>query len=111
VDIANDKEASITADAEGKEKVKVYSDGSAQEGKVGVAAILIRPGKEMRKLHYHLGTADQHTVFEAELVGLLLGLHLIKTEKTRTSYTLGADNQAALAAASISKILKKLSAS
>jgi ribonuclease HI len=99
VDIANDKEASITADVEGKEKVKVYSDGSVQEGKVGVAAIPIRPGKETRKLHYHLGTADQHTIFEAELVGLLLGLHLIKTEKTRTSYALGADNQAALAVA------------
>jgi hypothetical protein len=37
-------------------------------------------------------------VFKAELVGLLLGLHLIKTEKSRTIYTLGVDNQAALAA-------------
>ena len=97
-DIAKDKEASVIADAEGTEHFKVYSDGSAQEGKVGAAAILIRPGKLPRKLHYHLGTTDEHTVFEAELAGLLMGLQLIKTEKKRTSYALGADNQAALTA-------------
>jgi ribonuclease HI len=45
-----------------------------------------------------LGSIEHHTVFEAELVGLLLGLHLIKTEKTRTSYALGADNQAVITA-------------
>jgi ribonuclease HI len=87
----------IKADAEGKKVVKVYSDGSAQEGKVGVAAILIRPGKEMRKLHFHLGLTEHHTVFKTELVGLLLGLQLIKTEKAgSTSFALGVDNQATL---------------
>ena len=99
VDIAVNKDASVTADAEGTENIKVYSDGSAQEGKVGAAAVLIRPGKNTRKLHFHLGSIEHHTVFEAELVGLLLGLHLIKTEKSRTSYALGADNQAAITAA------------
>ena len=38
----------------------------------------------------------QHTVHEAELMGILLGLHLIKTEKSRTSYVIGIDNQVAL---------------
>jgi hypothetical protein len=99
MDIASDKEASIKADADGKEKIKIYLDGSAQDGKVGAVAILIRPGRATRKLHFHLGMTEQHTVFEAEMVGLILGLHLIKTEKTRTSYAIGADNQAALAAA------------
>jgi ribonuclease HI len=98
LDIAKDKEASIKADKEGREIIKVYSDGSAQEGKVGAAAILIRPGKETRKLHCHLGSTEHHTVFEAELVGLLLGLHLIKTEKKRTKYAIGVDNQAAMTA-------------
>ena len=36
-------------------------------------------------------------VQEAELIGLLLGMHLIKTEnKGNTSYVLGTDNQAAI---------------
>ncbi|KAI0298315.1 hypothetical protein BC826DRAFT_951267 [Russula brevipes] len=39
----------------------------------------------------------EHTVHEAELVGLLLGLHLIKTEKrARTTCAIGVDNQATI---------------
>jgi ribonuclease HI len=98
MDIAKDKEASIKADKEGREIIKVYSDRSAQDGKVGAAAVLICPGKETRKLHYHLGPTDHHTIFEAELVGLLMGIHLIKMEKKRTKYALGVDNQAAMMA-------------
>ena len=45
-----------------------------------------------------------HTVHEAELVGLLLGLHLIRMERRgRTSFTIGADNQAALSALNLVK--------
>ena len=71
--IADDKVTSIAADPKGKEYIKVYSDGSAQDSKVGSAVVLICPGKEMRKLHFHLGSVNLHMVFEAELVGLLLG--------------------------------------
>jgi len=86
-------------DATGDEEIKVYSDGSAQDGKVGAAAVLVRPGQATRTLHFHLGAVEHHTVFEAELVGLMLGLHLIKTEKSGgTSYALGADNLAAISA-------------
>ena len=98
--IASDKKASVAADKEGRESIKVYSDGSAQEGKVGAAAVLIQQGKDTHTLHYHLGTTEHHTMFKVELVGLILVLHLIKMAKTRTSYALGADNQAALAAVS-----------
>ena len=81
--------------------MKVYTDGSAQEGKVGAAALLIRQGEPNRVLHYHLGPSSKHTVHEAELVGILLGLHLIKTDKKgRTSYAMGIDNQAAISALS-----------
>ena len=51
------------------------------------------------ELHFHLGPSTQHTVHEAELVGILLGLHLIKTDKKgQMSYSLGIDNQAAISA-------------
>ena len=63
---------------------------------IGAAALLIREGEQDRTLHDHLGPSSLHTVHEAELVGLLLGLHLIKTERRgRTSFAVGADNQAA----------------
>jgi len=99
VNIAASKDASMKEDAQATEKIKVYSDGSAQNGNVGAAAILTRTEEPTRKLHFHLGPSSQHTVHEAELVGLLLGLHLIKTDKKgKTGYALGADNQAALSA-------------
>ena len=69
------------------------------EGKVGAAAILLRAGKRARILHLHLGSEDKHMVHEAELAGILLGLHLINTErKNGTTFALGSDNQAAIKA-------------
>ena len=50
-----------------------------------------------RVLRYHLGTAKQHTIYEAELVGLVLSLHLINTEKrSRKSCAIGLDNTVVL---------------
>ena len=69
------------------------------EGKVGAAAILLRAGKPAHELHLHLGSEDKHTVHEAELAGILLGLHLINTErKNSTTFALGSDNQAMIKA-------------
>ena len=82
-----------------KEKVQVYVDSSAINGKVGAAAVLLREGKPLHALHLHLGPESEHTVHEAELVGILLGLQLIYTEKkAATSCMIGVDNQAALRA-------------
>ena len=97
VSIPADKDASVKEDKQAREWVRVYTDGLAQDSKVGAAAILIRNGEPDRTLHLHLGPDTQHTVYEAELIGILLGLHLIKTDKKgRTSYSMGVDNQAAL---------------
>jgi len=97
--IPPDKEASKQADTQSREEVKVYTDGSLHNGAVGAAATLIRRGKQPRTLRYHLGPATQHTVYEAELVGLLLGMQLIRTEKrSNTRCAIGADNQAAIQA-------------
>ncbi|KAI0250350.1 hypothetical protein BJV78DRAFT_1128125, partial [Lactifluus subvellereus] len=99
IDIPQDKDASKRADQNSTERIKVYTDGSAHNGQVGAAAILSRPERPKCTLHYHLGATDEHTVYEAELVGLLLGLHLVKTEQAgRTSIVIGADNQAAVKA-------------
>ena len=95
LDVPKDKDASKRADQSTPEKVKVYTDGSAHSGKVGVAVIMYQSGKPKQILHYHLGSTNEHTVYEAELVGLLLGLQLIKTEQAgKTSFAIEADNQA-----------------
>ena len=99
IDIPPGKEESKRADAAAVEKIRVYSDGSAHDGKVGAAAILKQDGKPDRILKLHLGTAEQHTVYEAELVGMIMGLYLIKTEgRNKTKCVLSVDNQAALSA-------------
>jgi ribonuclease HI len=92
--IPKDKDTSKREDKSAPEKVRIYTDSSAHNGKVGTAAILYQPGKPKCTLHYHLRTVEEHTVYKAELVGLLLGLQLVKTEQAgRTSFTIGADNQ------------------
>jgi ribonuclease HI len=99
IEIADDRDASAKEAEEVKEKVQVFTDGSAINGKVGIAAILIRAGKPIHKLHMHLGPEKEHMVHKAELVGMLLGMHLISTEKCRgTTCVMGINNQAAIRA-------------
>ena len=99
IDIPTSKEHSKRADANAIEDIKVYSDGSVHGGKVSAVALLRREGKPDRFLQFHLGSTAHHTVYEAELVGMVMGLHLIKTERRNTiKCTLNVDNQAALTA-------------
>ncbi|CAG8577605.1 9895_t:CDS:2, partial [Acaulospora colombiana] len=77
--------------------IMVYTDGSGFEGNIGAAAVLYRNGQMSRHLQYHLGTDKEHTVYEGELVGIILGLHLIKGIKgSRPKATVNLDNQAAI---------------
>lgn len=99
VSIPTSKEASVLEDRNASEMIKIYTDGSAHDGKVGAAAVLTRSNQQLRTLHYHLGPETKHTVHEAELIGNILALHLISTEKSRRVHiAVGTDNQAALEA-------------
>jgi ribonuclease HI len=98
-DIPGSKDNSKEADAQVPEQIKIYSDGSAHNSKVGAAAIMTKNSKTTRILHYHLGSVEEHTVFEAELAGILMGLYMIEMNpKGNVSYAIGVDNQAALKA-------------
>jgi ribonuclease HI len=98
IDIPPTKDDSKRVDTSTVEKIKVYTDGSAHDGKVGAAAILKHKGKPDHTLKLHLGTTDQHTIYKAEL-GMILGLHLIKTEpRNKVRCVISVDNQATLVA-------------
>lgn len=98
ISIPEDKESSARAAENATEDIQVFTDGSAQEGKVGAAAILIK-NRSSRILHVHLGPEAEHTVHEAELVGLLLAIHLISTEKrAATTCSIAMDHQAVIRA-------------
>jgi len=91
--IANSREISIKEIENTPEEIQIYLDGSAVEGKVGTAAILTIKGRHTKMLHFHLGPNSEHTVHEAEMVGLLLGLHMLNSEKTReVPAMIGVDN-------------------
>ncbi|KAJ3473536.1 hypothetical protein NLI96_g12952 [Meripilus lineatus] len=80
-------------------KVRVYSDGSGIDGQIGAAAALYINGRIKGKLFYHLGKATDHTVYEAELVGVLLAQHLLRSiNQPFYRATIGLDNQAVILA-------------
>jgi hypothetical protein len=66
---------------------------------VGTADVLHMIGQPDHILQLHLGSTKHHLVYEAELSGMLMGLHLIKTEKkNKTRCVINVDNQATLTA-------------
>lgn len=56
---------------------KVYSDGSSFEGGIGASAVLYKSNRAIKSLRYYLGPATEHTVYESELVRLLLSIFLL----------------------------------
>ncbi|EIW76032.1 hypothetical protein CONPUDRAFT_64937, partial [Coniophora puteana RWD-64-598 SS2] len=74
--IPKSKDAAKESHDEDSSLIRVYLDGSSHGGNVGAGAILIH-GTTSHHLLFHLGPATHHTVYEAELVGLILGAHLL----------------------------------
>jgi hypothetical protein len=58
-EIAKDREGSMHNEATSKPEIKVFTDGSRIDGKIGVAAVLYRKGRSApaKVLRYHLGSA------------------------------------------------------
>ena len=79
---------------------KVYCDGSGFEGGAGAAAVLYKGNREIKSLRLYLGPTTEHTVYESELVGLLLALCLLTKLTCQLLHTviIGLDNQAAIRA-------------
>jgi ribonuclease HI len=80
--------------------VRIYSDGSGFEGGIGAATLLYIKERLVKVLRVYLGTSQEHTVYKAEGVGLVLGLHLLNGLSHQLSRTtvLGMDNQAIIMA-------------
>ncbi|TFY52761.1 hypothetical protein EVJ58_g9832 [Rhodofomes roseus] len=100
VSMAENKDAALEEEEKWAYKPgpHVYTDGSDVDGGVGAAAVLLRPGQQPKVLRYHLGSAKHHTVYEAEIVGLVLGVTLIACELSARVASCAADNTACLQA-------------
>ncbi|VDC04045.1 unnamed protein product [Peniophora sp. CBMAI 1063] len=96
--IASTRDDSQREDRELTTDIRVYTDGSGLDGQAGAAAVLARfDGLHdiRRTLRYHLGPLSEHTVYEAEALGVILGAHLLATEVERAAKTvsISLDNQ------------------
>jgi ribonuclease HI len=80
--IDSDKDLALSHDsAIHRNSIQIYSDGSGYRGGIGAAVVMYDNGRKIATLRYKLSREDQHTVYEAELVRVLLGIHLAKCSR------------------------------
>jgi hypothetical protein len=80
--------------------VHIYSNGSGFEGGIRAFTLLYIKECLVKVLRFHLGSSLEHTVYEAEGIGLVLGLHLLNGLSCHLTHTtlLGTDSQAIILA-------------
>ncbi|KAG2059248.1 hypothetical protein BDR06DRAFT_968201 [Suillus hirtellus] len=97
--VADSKEEAIEEHEQLTDLIQIYSNGLGHNGQVGTAAVLFHAGQIPRMLHYYLGKEDEHTIFEAEEVGLLLAAHLLAIERDPTfPISISVNNQVSILA-------------
>lgn len=77
--------------------MRVFCDGSGYEEQVGAAALVWHPAPQVH-LQFYLGQSTAHTVFEAELVGVLLEPHIIRNHASVRTTMIALDSQATIMA-------------
>ncbi|KAJ3511459.1 hypothetical protein NMY22_g15642 [Coprinellus aureogranulatus] len=107
--IDKSREDSIEGEKADRARIRIYTDGSAIEEKVGAAAILyINDEQEPQKtLHFHLGPKDHYSTYDAEWVGAVMAVWLLTKsndpsvgQETATIYV---DNQSVIKSATTTK--------
>lgn len=99
--IAGTREDAIKLDEADNSDIKIYTDGSGHDNKVGAAAIMIRGNQREKAARRHIGPITRHTVFDGECVGQILGLQLLEDtipdlETPCATVSIAVDNQASL---------------
>ncbi|KNZ76088.1 hypothetical protein J132_00241 [Termitomyces sp. J132] len=56
----------------------IFCNGSGYKGGVGALAVFYMDGEEISNLKFHLSSGAEHIVYEAEIVALYLGLHILQ---------------------------------
>ena len=76
----------------------VYSDGSGRDGKIGAAAVYTAANGRKQVRRRYLGPDTKHTVYEAELTGIMLALDIARGVRWTKQVYIMLDNQAAIKA-------------
>ena len=72
--------------------IQIFSDGSGSKGNIGAAAVTLQDGPALR---HRLGKDSKHTVFEGEIIGVILALSILETH---SAALIALDNQAVIQA-------------
>ena len=83
--IASDKKEALSIVCTHIDDIHVFTDGAGINNLVGAAAIAYNDHHSW-SLSYRLGPISQHTVFESELVGVILALELVLPVATASSW-------------------------
>ena len=95
--IAADKDKVVARIHTWMDEIQVFCDDLGLKGSIGAAAVVMMPS-EGPHLQYLLGKDMAHTVFESEVVRLLLVLQLLCRYPNARMALITLDNQAAIAA-------------
>lgn len=100
--IANDKETALATASmlHNNSECSIYTDGSGFENGIGAAAVSYINKVESQYLWFHLGPSSRHTVYEGELIGICLALHILLSLPFNiySRIVIGSDSQAAIKA-------------
>ncbi|PPQ86894.1 hypothetical protein CVT24_000283 [Panaeolus cyanescens] len=78
------------------ERQDIYTDGSMTDGGVASAAVWMKRGEEKMRRTLRIGETDEHTVYEAELMGITLAMEIAQEHRFKGKIHIGLDNQAVL---------------
>src|SRR5579875_840788 len=98
IQICEDKEEALGMLEADDADVQGFGDGSGYEGGVGAAGVLYREGEEIAVLRYRLGSENNHEVYEGEVVGMRLVVHLAIQQPHIGKLSIWIDNTAAITA-------------
>ena len=101
--IAANADDAITELEHDNPDIKVFTDGSGMDNKIGAAAVLYRNGRLKLKLHFQLGSQQHHMVYEGEGIGAILGAKLVAREWGARSVIFYIDNLAVIQATQLTK--------
>jgi len=97
IDIADNREEAIERiGKEYSDHTLVFSDGSGYKDMVGAAATATDENGHVFSRRKHLGPIDEHTVYEAEVIGIALAVDIIQEMQATGKIAILLDNQSAI---------------
>jgi hypothetical protein len=80
-----------------KTEVRIYTNRSGINRMARAVVVIYSGNKPPKVLIYCLGPLTEHTMFEVQVVGIMLAMHILKFEKHIKTTTISLNNQAVIA--------------